>query len=161
MKQTYEVPIQAPADAVDLAEWIFGMTDEQYRACSRNHYAMGIIGGEKRLGIINVEEVAGAMIIQRYAPRLMQQDHVTLVSAKSQAFLARVIPFKMEVIWDMQMLANSDDCSRLRCSLAVTMPFWVKIAGWFIVSNYLLKRHLIGETKGFARDIMAKLQPTT
>ena len=118
---------------------------------------MGIIGGGERLGIINVEQVGGAMIIQRYAPQLLQRDHVTFFSEKSQAFLARIVPFKMEVTWDMQMLAESADSSRLKCSLTVETPLWVKAAGWFIASNYLVKRHLIGETKGFARDITAKL----
>lgn len=157
MEATYDATIPAPANRVDLVEWVFQMTDAEYRACSRNHYAMGIVGGAKRLGIINVEQVAGALIVQRYAPQLLEKNRVTLFSQESQAFLARVIPFKMEVTWDMQVLAESAGSSRLRCSLTVKMPLWVKVAGWFIASHYLLKRHLIGETKGFARDIASKL----
>lgn len=157
MEATYDALVPAPSNTIDLGEWIFQMTDDEYRACSRNHYAMGIVGGAKRLGIINVEQVAGALIIQRYAPHLVQKSHVTMVSKKSQAFLARVVPFKMEVTWDMQIAEETADSSRLRCSLSVTLPLWVKVAGWFIASNYLLKRHLIGETKGFARDLTSKL----
>ncbi len=157
MEATYDALVPVPANAIDLGDWIFQMTDEEYRACSRNHYAMGIVGGAKRLGIINVEQVAGALIIQRYAPQLMQKSHVTMISKESQAFLARIIPFKMEVTWDMQIVEENAASSRLRCSLVVVTPLWVKVAGWFIASNYLLKRHLIGETKGFARDLTSKL----
>ena len=158
MEATYETPISAPASTINLVEWVFQMTDEEYRACSRNHYAMGIIGGAKRLGIVNVEQVAGALIVQRYAPQLMQKDHVRFFSKASQAFLLRVIPFKMEVTWDMQLVEEAASSCRLRCSLTVKMPLWVSVAGWFIASKYLLKRHLVGETKAFARDITAKLE---
>ena len=63
MQFTHDVPVPVPARAVDLGEWIFGMTDAEYRACACGHQAMGVIGGGRRLGVGNVESIAGTLIV--------------------------------------------------------------------------------------------------
>ncbi len=64
MEFTHTVPVSVTSDGFNLADWIFTMTDEEYMACAKGHHAMGIIGAEKRLGIINVEQIAGTLIVQ-------------------------------------------------------------------------------------------------
>ena len=46
--------------------------------------------------------------------------------------------------------------SKLRCTIDVRNPLWVRFVGFFNASNYWIRRHLIEETHGFARDITSK-----
>jgi len=160
MEFTHIVPLPVARDAFNLADWIFTMTDDEYRACAEGHHAMGIIGGENRLGVVNVEQIAGTLIIQHYATRLAQPDHVTFVSEVSEGFMLHTVPFKMKVHWDMQLLSGSDGVASLQCTIGFDAPGWVTAAGVFNRSNHFVHRHLIEETGGFSRDIAAKSAAT-
>ena len=116
MKFTHHAVLPVPLRSLDLGEWIFNLTDEEYRACAAGHHAMGIVGGAKRLGIINVEAMANTLIVQHYETRLVQPDRVTFVSSASEGFLLRLLPFRMSVTWDMQATAVTKETSSLRCS---------------------------------------------
>ena len=156
MNFTHHAVVPAPLHSLDLSEWIFTMTDAEYRACAAGHHAMGTVGGAQRLGLINVEAMAGTLIVQHYETRLAQPDHVTFVSPASEGFLLRLLPFKMSVTWDMQATALTDATSSLRCTISVEYPLWVKVAGFFNAATHFVHRHLIEETGGFARDLAAK-----
>jgi hypothetical protein len=48
-----EAVIHAPFETIDLTEWVFGLTDKEYQACSKDHIAAaaGITAArEKRSG---------------------------------------------------------------------------------------------------------------
>lgn len=64
MQFTETVPVGVPVNLVNLSDWIFGLSDEDHKAVAAGHHAMGVIGGEKRLGLINVEQIAGTLIVQ-------------------------------------------------------------------------------------------------
>jgi len=156
MEFTHTVPVPAAADTLDLAGWIFGMTDEEYRACAEGHYAMGIVGAEKRLGVVNVEQIAGTLIIQHYSTVVAERNHVRFESGASEAFLMRTVPFTMRVWWNMTLMSARAASSELRCSIGFDAPNWVSAAGALVGNSHFLRKHLVEETGGFARDIARK-----
>ena len=156
MKFTHHARVPVPLRSLNLGEWVFNLTEEDYRACAVGHHAIGVVGAGQRLGMVNVEAMAGTLLVQHYETRLVQPDHVTFVSPASEGFLLRLLPFKLAVTWDMQATAVSENTSSLRCTIEVSYPLWVRVAGLFNASSYWVHRHLIEETEGFARDIIAK-----
>ena len=156
MQFTHHVPLPLPATAIDLGEWVFNLTDTEYRACATAHQAMGIIGGAKHLGLVNVEIIAGTLIIQHYQTRQEQRDKITFHSGASQGYMLRVVPFGMSVGWEMQVTGTPGDTSTLRCTIGYEAPLWVRFLGWFNRSNHFLHRHMVEETEAFAKDIAAK-----
>ena len=156
MKFTHTVPLPVPTSAVDLGEWIFGMTDAEYRACAKGHHAMGVIGGAKRLGLINVEEIAGTLIVQHYRTETALPDHIHFASDASEGFLVHLVPFTMHVWWDMTVAPAGDGASELHCSIGFDAPGWVTAAGGMIGNNHFVRKHLVEETGNFAKDITAK-----
>ena len=151
------VSVAVAAERVDLASWIFGLTDEEYKAVAVGHHAMGIIGGERRLGIINVEQIAGTLIVQHYHTRAAEADHVYLVSDASEGFLLHAVPFTMRVWWNMTISpAAGGPESEFSCRIGFDAPGWVTAAGTLVRNDHQLHQHLIEETAGFARDIECK-----
>ena len=156
MKFTHSVPLPVSTSVVDLAEWIFGMTDEEYRACAKGHHAMGVIGGAKRLGLINVEEIAGTLIVQHYRAVTAMPDHIHFVSDASEGFLIHLVPFNMHVWWDMSVVPAGEGTSVLHCSIGFEVPGWVTAASAVVGNNHFVRKHLVEETCNFAKDMTAK-----
>lgn len=98
---THEASIGIPSSAIRLDEWLFHVSEEDYKACARGHRAVGTNGGERFLGMVNVESMAGALIIQHYRTELLEVDHVRLSSEKSRAYLMHLVPFHLRVTWEM------------------------------------------------------------
>ena len=72
--------INAPIDSIDVTEWVFGITDAEYQACSRNHIAAAATTApDGRRMLINVEHV-GQLIVQHYVEDLAERGHCRLVS---------------------------------------------------------------------------------
>ena len=158
MEYTETVPLAVSAEAVNMADWIFGMSDEEYRSVAVGHHAMGVIG-EKRLGLINVEQIGGTLIVQHYYTKEAEADHVSFVSEASEGFLLRAVPFKMKVWWNMSIKAAAAGNSELTCQIGFDAPGWVEVAGSLVRSDHQVHQHLIEETAGFARDIERKYSP--
>ena len=106
--------------------------------------------------MVNVESIGGSLLIQHYATRLAEKDHVTMVSEASRAYLMHVVPVRVAVVWDMQVFPEGPEASRFRCTINVAMPTAVRVLGLFNGTGFFVRRHLIEETKGFARDIARK-----
>ncbi len=109
--------------------------------------------------MVNVESMAGALIIQHYKTEVLETNHVRLFSRRSRAYLMHLVPFHLQVGWEMQVSSVSADESRLRCTIDVRNPLWVRFIGFFNATNYWVRRHLIEETQGFARDLTCKGLP--
>ena len=118
---------------------------------------MGIIGGGPRLGIINVEQIAGTPIVQHYYTKTADAGHVHLVSDASEGFLLHTVPFTMKVWWDMTIRpATAHARAEFSCRIGFDAPGWVTAAGTLVRNDHQLHQHLIEETAGFARDIERK-----
>ena len=156
MKYSHAASIPIPASSVDLVDWLFGLSEDDYAACARGHRAVGVVGGAQRSGMINVESIGGSLLIQHYATRLAAKDHVTMISPASRAYLMHVVPVRIGVLWDMQISPAGPETSRFRCMIDVAMPTAVKVLGLFNGTSFFIRRHLVEETHGFARDIARK-----
>ena len=72
--------IDAPCETIDLTEWVFGLTDKEYQACSKDHIAAAasFTRDGKRMSI-NVERI-GSLIVQHYVENISERSHCRLVS---------------------------------------------------------------------------------
>ncbi len=94
------------------------------------------MGGTQFAGMVNVESMAGALLIQHYRTELLQPDHVQLYSAASRGYLMHLVPFHLKVGWEMQVFSVTPDASMLRCTINVQNPARVRFVGLFNASNY-------------------------
>lgn len=75
-----EAIIRAPLASINLTEWVFTLTDSQYQACSKDHYAGATtLTPEGKRMSLNVERV-GNLMVQHYVEDVAEQSHVRLVS---------------------------------------------------------------------------------
>ena len=153
---THEASVPLPASDIHLDKWLFNLSEEDYRACAHGHRAVGTCGGAHFEGMVNVESMAGALIIQHYKTELLEANHVRLFSNRSRAYLMHLLPFHLKVGWEMQVSSVSANESKLSCTIDVRNPLWVRFIGFFNATNYWIRRHLIEETQGFARDLSRK-----
>ncbi|WP_158812131.1 hypothetical protein [Beijerinckia sp. L45] len=108
--------------------------------------------------MVNVESIGGSLLIQHYATRRAEKNEVTMVSEASRAYLMHVVPVKVGVRWHMGVASDGPAASRFCFEIDVEMPRVVEILGRTIGTPWFVKRHLVEETIGFARDIARKAQ---
>jgi hypothetical protein len=72
--------INAPCESINLTGWVFGLTDEEYQACSKDHIAAAssFTPDGKRMSI-NVERI-GSLIVQHYVEEISERCHCRLIS---------------------------------------------------------------------------------
>ena len=153
---THEAPIALPSNAIHLDDWLFNLSEADYKACARGHRAVGTNGGAAFTGMVNVEAMAGALLIQHYRTERLEARHVRLYSERSRGYLMHVLPFHLKVGWEMEVLDGSKHGCKLRCTIDVRNPLWIRLVGLLNATNYWVGRHLVEETHGFARDIERK-----
>ena len=63
----FSVPIDVAPNTVDLTDWLFTLSDDEYRRCSVAHIAAGSghTADGRRLSI-NVEKPSDTLMVQRY-----------------------------------------------------------------------------------------------
>jgi hypothetical protein len=73
--------INAPIDKIDIPEWCFGLSEQEYQGCSPAHIAAGFTTAPdgKRMSI-NVEIIGGSMIVEHYIETLGSKSHLILDS---------------------------------------------------------------------------------
>ena len=153
---THEVPLTLPNATVHLDEWLFNLSEEEYQRCAKGHRGVGTSRGGAFLGMINVESIGGNLLVQHYTAELLEALHTRLYSPRSRAYLMHVLPFHVRVVWEMICTPISESESMLSCTLDVQIPLWARFLGIFIGSNHWIRKHLIEETNGFARDLVFK-----
>ena len=153
MELTHSTPLDSAAGGVNLTDWIFRLSDEDYRACASGHHAMGIIGGDLRLGLINVEQIGGTLIVQHYYTKVAEPAHIRFVSEASEGFLLHTVPFAMRVWWDMSVITDQVGGAKLTCTIGFDAPKWVEVAGTLVRNEHAVREHLLEETTGFAANI--------
>jgi hypothetical protein len=47
--------VSAPCESIDLVAWVFGLTDKEYQACSKDHSHLMANGCRQRLGSLSAE----------------------------------------------------------------------------------------------------------
>lgn len=97
--------IEAPLARIDLGTWLRELSDEEYRQCAvPDHLANGWSrNADGQLVSVNVEQIAGVLIIQHYVAEILEPHHTRLVSiseTQSPGGWQTV-----EVVWDITVTA--------------------------------------------------------
>jgi len=73
--------INAPIEKIDIPEWCFGLSEQEYQSCSPAHIAAGFTTAAdgKRMSI-NVEIIGGSMIVEHYVETFGSKSHLILDS---------------------------------------------------------------------------------
>ena len=104
--------INAPLDAIDIPDWLLHLPDAEYQRCAPpDHKACGATTTDDgRPMSINVEEIAGGLIIQHYVAEVLEPHHCRMVSLSDVQ-----IPggwSKVQVIWDLSVVEQADGTCR-------------------------------------------------
>lgn len=156
VRRTARATLDVPSDEVDLAGWLFGLSDKEYQACARGHRAAGSFTDEQGRGTINVESIGGNLIIQHYRPVHTEPARVEMYSAASRVYLLHLVPVRASVRWTLTLTPTSASSSELTCSVEVVLAPVLAMLGRLMASGVFLKRHVHGETPAFAADISRK-----
>jgi len=154
--------ITAAKNKINLSEWMFTLTSEEYQACATGHQSasLGQLFNGKRMAI-NVETMGNAHMVQHYIETIAKPDHVLGVSPNTAIWIKGGPFFTMEVHWDMQVKVVNDDS----CELTCTVTLFTSDPGFqAVLSNPALKKsaennfneHINEETPLFAKDIERK-----
>jgi len=92
--------IHAPADKVDIADWLFHLPDSEYQRCSHAHIAAGFTTTEDGQPMsINVETIGDALVIQHYHAEIHEPLHCRMVSISD--VITKNGRSKVQVVWDL------------------------------------------------------------
>lgn len=103
--------INAPLENINLTEWLFTLKDKEYQECSASHIAAGnSIAEDGRRISINVEQIAGNLLIQHYVEDISERNHCAVNSVSdSLSPLGRttlIIKWELRVKSYLILLAN-------------------------------------------------------
>lgn len=104
-----EATIAAPLHSINLAEWVFTLTDGEYQACSAHHIAAAATRTPdgKRMSI-NVEQI-GNLLVQHYVEETAEPDHCRLVSESDSIGPSIDAHAKVRVVWEFWAEAIDDE----------------------------------------------------
>jgi hypothetical protein len=151
--------VAAPAERINLARWLRGLTTEEYvgftprSGAHRSHTAAeddGVFVFEA------VESIGGAMLKHRYVAELLEPHRTVCVSPESGGkFLSRV-PVRFRTTWELKVEPAEADTSKLDCRIEVEYRSRI----WLFLSALTgtplwLSRHSKEETPRMAESIAA------
>jgi hypothetical protein len=100
--------IDVPVEKVDIAKWLFTLTDAEYQRCAPpDHVAAGATFTDdgQRMSI-NVEMIGTGLIVQHYVGEVTEAAHCKMVST-SDVFTPNGRT-KVQVIWDLSVKKIDD-----------------------------------------------------
>ena len=112
--------VSAPLEAIDLGDWMFTLSSEEYAACARGHQsaAQGTLPSGKRVSI-NVEFVAGYFMVQHYVEKIAERDHVVGVSPNTVMWIDDKVFVLAQITWDLRVTRIDDTKCELACRVVV------------------------------------------
>lgn len=119
-ESTTTAVIQSPIELINLTEWLFTLSDEEYKACSKAHIACGAsrTADGKRMSI-NVEMIAGNLLVQHYIEDESHSDHCRVQSV-SDSFSPMGRTW-LRIIWELKLSRLSEASCELRNRVVVLM----------------------------------------
>jgi len=156
MTSASETTIDHPAGPIDLVAWVSTLTDRDYQACSRAHRAAGTFREGVEIGMVNVENVGGNLLVQHYQMAAAAAHRVVMHSRETRVYLFHVVPARIEVIWTVEVEPRTDQSATFRCSVETRMPTHLRALARLALLPIFLRRHTREATLGFARDIARK-----
>ena len=118
-KSTCSCVINAPVEKVDLANWLFKLSEDEYRrCCPPDHISCGTtLTDEGQPLVLNVEMIGHALMIQRYVAETATPTFCKLVSF-SEAFTPNGRTH-VQVVRTMNVKKVDENTSELVCSMTV------------------------------------------
>jgi hypothetical protein len=157
MKHTGHTTLDVPIERVDLADWLFTLTDAEYQAAAPTaHRAAGTFVQDGVRGTVNVEAIGGHLIIQHYREVAGSPTHVEMFSSRSRVYLFHLVPAPIQVRWTMSATPRNADTSEFSCTVELIMSPLLRFLGGISGLNPAIRRHTLIETRGFADDIVRK-----
>lgn len=162
---TAEAIIHAPLKLINLSEWLFTLKSHEYRACASGHIAAGASTTRdgKRMSI-NVELVAGNLLVQHYVADLTARNHCRVHSVSDS--ISPLGHTKLEVVWEIRVEAISENSCLFKNHVVVgaTPEFLGLLQSAQIIDLAAVKDqmsqnvfdHNTEETPLFAKDIQRK-----
>ena len=155
--------IHAPIDRVDVSEWMFTITSEEYAACSKEHQsaAQGRLPSGTRFSV-NVERADSLLIVQHYIETVSERHRVVGFSPNSAFWMNDIDYAFAQVTWEVAVEKLDDEKCMLTCSafsesdneaFVTTLHNALKEAG---SEKSPLQLHMEEETPLFAKDIERK-----
>ncbi|GGP02582.1 hypothetical protein LDL08_13260 [Nonomuraea glycinis] len=157
MKHTGTAVLDAPADQVDLENWLFTLSDAEYQACARGHRAAGTFVQNGVRGTVNVEAIGGHLIVQHYQEVSAKPSRVEMLSKRSRVYLFHLVPATIQVRWTMSATARDAETSEFRCTVELTMSPLLRVLGALSLLGVAIRAHTLEETKLFGDDIVRKI----
>ena len=142
-----EAPIKAPAEAFNLHDWVFTLSDKDYQKTASGHIAAGAsIHTDGTQTSVNVESVGGNLLVQHYVAEVKQPDYVKMVSF-SDLRLMKLVPVVVKVSWEMRLISVSESECKFQNTVLVEHPHFItkvlsaSALGGFLCASIMKKRH--------------------
>ena len=98
----FTATIHAPIEKVDIADWLFNLSDAEYQRCSSAHIAAGATTTDDgRLMSINVETIGNALVIQHYVAEV-HTPHLCRMISQSDS-ITPAGRTKVQVTWELSV----------------------------------------------------------
>jgi hypothetical protein len=153
---TCETVIPCRSAELNLEEWLFSMSDADYQRVAAQHRALGTFSADGVRGMVNVEVMGHALIIQHYRQVTAGSSYVQMHSARSQAYLLHLYPVFIGVTWTMQITPAENDTATFTCTVDLDMPPILRLLARITGVTAAIRRHTREETLGFAADLVQK-----
>lgn len=150
-----EVPLSVSAADIDLPEWLFGLSDVEYQQCAEGHLGAGVsrLRNGKRTSV-NVESVGGHLAVQHYVEEISTNNHLKLVSEKSDIWIFHIIHIHPRVTWEMKLIPRSDQACIFQHKVSIEhSSALVKIASVLCFVPLFVRRHDHEEARRFAANL--------
>ena len=110
--------INASIDDINISEWLFGLTSDDYEACAEGHQsaAQGYLPSGKRVSV-NMEYVAGYFMIQHYIETISEKDRVLTVSPNTLLWIDDKRYVLMQITWELTLNKIGDNSCQLTCKV--------------------------------------------
>jgi hypothetical protein len=150
----------APLDAIDLSEWAFHLTSDEYVRCAPEHHGsvQAVLPGPRRV-FVSVETIVGSLMSHSYIEDLSSRDHMRAISSNSQIWWAPGQLATMKVTWDLRLRPASGQGCQLHCDILVETADTALIAAVARsqpAASAALQAHCVTETQNFAGDMATK-----
>lgn len=115
---TAQATINANIDSINISEWLFNISSDEYAACANGHQsaAQGTLPSGKRVSM-NVEFVAGFFMIQHYIETISEKDRVLTVSPNTVLWLDDKKYVLLQITWELSVKKIDEDACLLTCKV--------------------------------------------
>jgi hypothetical protein len=105
---TVTATINTPIEKVDIADWLFNLTDTEYQRCSHAHIAAGTTKTDSGKPMsINVETIGDALVVQHYVMEVHEPALCRLVSTSDA--ITKNGRSKVKVVWELSAKRIDDE----------------------------------------------------